>query len=374
MSVTVTTDAPTNAPGGAPDGEIAGELVRFEELPPEQRDRVDALIAKIDIRDSHSIIAFGAEAQRELTTVSEQILDGVRNKDTGPAGAALGEMMLKVRDLDVGGLKNGGEPGWFERVVLRRISPLAKFLQRYETVQSQVEKIEGELEGHRLKMTRDITRLDKLYDVTLDYYHSIADYIVAAEERLRSLDTDELPELKAKAEDGGDMLATQRFADATAARNDLERKIHDLKLTRQVTMQNLPSIRMNQELDKSLVVKIQSVMVNTLPLWKNQLAQAVTLFRTREAADVLVDVSRTTNELLETNAESLKGANASVRQIVEQGAFSIDSIERANQSLIDAIEDSLRITREGRQKRAEAEQRLVACEGALKQAMQQSAT
>ena len=139
-------------------------------------------------------------------------------------------------------------------------------------------------------------------------------------------------------------------------------------------MQNLPSIRMNQELDKSLVVKIQSVMVNTLPLWKNQLAQAVTLFRTREAADVLVDVSRTTNELLETNAESLKGANASVRQIVEQGAFSIDSIERANQSLIDAIEDSLRITREGRQKRAEAEQRLVACEGALKQAMQQSAT
>ena len=134
MSVTATTDAPTTvpdkAPDQAPDGEIAGELVRFDRLPPERRGRVDALIARIDIRDSHSIIAFGAEAQRELTSVSEQILDGVRNKDTGPAGAALGEMMLKVRDLDVGGLKNGGEPGWFERVVLRRISPLAKFLQR----------------------------------------------------------------------------------------------------------------------------------------------------------------------------------------------------------------------------------------------------
>lgn len=352
--------------------ESSRELVAFSALPPERRETVNGLVARLNLQDSHSIIAFGVDAQRELTTVSEQILDGVRNKDTGPAGAALNEMMLKVRDLNVGGLRDGTEPSWFARVILRRISPLARFLQRYETVRGQVERIEGDLEGHRLKMTQDIARLDKLYDVTLDYFHSLADYIVAAEERTRRLDEDELPVLKTEAERGGDMLATQKLADLTSARNDLERKVHDLKLTRQVTMQNLPSIRMNQELDKSLVVKIQSVVINTLPLWKNQLAQAVTLFRTREAADVLHDVSQTTNDLLEANAESLKIANASVRQVVEQGVFSIDSVERANQSLIDAIQDSIRITEEGRQRRKEAEERLVACEGQLKQAMQQA--
>lgn len=360
----------------ATDVEARQDLVAFSHLPPARQEQVQALLARLDIDDTQSIIGFGTEAQRELTTVSEQILEGVRNKDTGPAGSALNDMMLKVREIDVGGLRDGSEPNWFQRVILRRISPLARFMQQYEQVRSQVDRIHGELETHRLKMTQDITRLDKLYEVTLDYFHSLGDYIIAAEERLRQLDDEEIPRLKATAESeaSGDMLATQRLADVSNARNDLERKLHDLKLTRQVTMQSLPSIRINQDLDKSLVTKIQSVLVNTLPLWKNQLAQAVTLFRTKEAADTLHNVNKTTNELLEANAAGLKSTNRSVRAAVEEGIFSIDSVERANQNLIDAIQESISITDEGRRKRSEAESRLQQAEQTLKETLRATAS
>lgn len=359
----------------AADIEETRDLVAFTHLPPERQEQVTALLARLNVEDAQSIIGFGAEAQRELTTVSEQILEGVRNKDTGPAGNALNEMMLKVREIDLGDLRNGTEPNWFQRVILGRISPVARFMQKYEQVRSQVDRIHGELETHRLKMTQDITRLDKLYEVTLEYFHDLGNYIIAAEERLRRLDEEEIPRLKAEAENesSGDLLATQRLADLSNARNDLERKLHDLKLTRQVTMQSLPSIRINQDLDKSLVTKIQSVLVNTLPLWKNQLAQAVTLFRTKEASETLHNVNKTTNELLEANAAGLKAANRSVRTVVEEGIFSIESVERANQNLIDAIQESISITDEGRRKRIEAEGRLQQAEQALKDTLRATA-
>lgn len=345
------------------------DMAAYRDLPAERRTRVEDLIARIDLGDSHSIIAFGTEAQRELTAVSEQILDGVRNKDTGPAGAALGDMMMRVRDLDVGELKNGLPPGWFGRVVLRRLDPLARFLQRYETVNGQVERIHSELEGHRLRMVQDIARLDRLYELTLQYFHDLEDYVAAAAERLRRLDAEDLPALRAEVERGGDVLAAQRLADLAAARADLDRKLHDLRLTRQVTMQSLPSIRLNQDLDKSLTSKIQSVLLNTLPLWKNQLAQAVTMFRTQAAAGILHEANTVTNRLLEANAETLRNANTEVRRVVERGVFGIDSIEKANQALIATIQDSLRITEEGRQRRREAETRLAACETALKNSL-----
>jgi uncharacterized protein YaaN involved in tellurite resistance len=351
----------------------AGRPSALAELAPERRARVEALIGAIDPQSAQTIIAFGVEAQRELTAVSERILEGVRNKDTGPAGAALNQMMLRVRDLGVDDLRKGGRLTWFERTVLRRISPLASFLQRYETVSGQVERVQSELEGHRLKLVEDITRLDALYDVTLTYFHRLEDHIVAAVERLHRLHEAEIPALERRAAEGGDLLAAQRLADLRGACADLERKAHDLKLTRQVTMQSLPGIRMNQELDKSLATKIQSVLLNTLPIWKNQLAQAVTLFRTREAAATLEDVSRLTNELLEANAGNLRDASAGVRTAVERSVFSIESLEKANRLLIATIEDSLAATEQARARRRETESRLISCEAALKETLRQAA-
>jgi len=354
--------------------DVEGVAAALSELPTERRERVRALMGGIDLGDSQSIVGFGAEAQRELTAVSEQILEGVRNKDTGQAGAALNQMMLRVRDIDLGALKDGREPNWFQRVVLRRISPLASFLQQYESVRAQIDRIHAELESHRLKMVQDVARLDKLYEVTLTFFHNLSDHILAAEERLRRIDGEDLPRLKAEAEASADMLASQRLADLSNARNDLERKTHDLKLTRQVTMQSLPSIRLNQDLDKSLVGKIQSVLANTLPLWKNQLAQAVTLFRTHEAAEALHFVNRTTNELLEANASGLRQANKAVRGAVEEGVFSIDSVERANANLVAAIQESIQLTEEGRKRRGEAESRLLEAERAIKQTLRATAS
>lgn len=347
--------------------ESIAEPAPYDSLPAERKERVEARMAKLDVTDSHSIISFGVSAQRDLTAVSEQILDGVRNKDSGPAGAALNDMMLKVRNLDLEDLKHGKAPGWFARVVLGNVGPLARFLQRYETVSGQIERIQDELESHRMKMISDVSRLDKLFDVTLDYFHDLDDFIAAGERRLDLLDKEEIPSLAEKAKSGSDILDSQRLADLQTARNDLERKVHDLKLTRQVTMQGLPGIRLNQELDKSLATKIQSVLLNTLPLWKNQLAQAVALFRTREAASTLSDVADLTNQMLESNAENLREANIEVRHNVERGVFDIGSIEKANKLLLTTIQESIDITEQGRQQRAEAEQRLIAAEANLRE-------
>ena len=194
----------------------------------------------------------------------------------------------------------------------------------------------------------------------------LADYIAAGDEKLRELDEEILPALQREAERTGDVMRAQELRDMRAARDDLERRVHDLKLTRQVAMQSLPSIRLVQQNDKSLVGKITSVLANTVPLWRTQLAQAVTIFRSREAGKTLREASDLTNDLLLANAENLKQANAEVRREVERGVFDIEVVRKANDLLIATIEESLQIADEGKQKRAEAERQLRLCEGELR--------
>ena len=225
-------------------------------------------------------------------------------------------------------------------------------------MQGQIDKITGELLVHEHTLLKDVKSLDKLYEKTLDFYDELALYIAAGEAKLAELDEQTIPakeaEVKAAPEDQGVMKA-QELRDIRAARDDLERRVHDLKLTRQVTMQSLPSIRLVQENDKSLVTKINSTLVNTVPLWETQLAQAVTIHRGREAAGVVKEASDLTNELLRKNAENLRTANAEIRTEMERGVFDIEAIEKANDDLIATIEDSLRIADEGKAKRAAAE-------------------
>ena len=215
---------------------------------------------------------------------------------------------------------------------------------------------------HEHTLLKDVKSLDKLYEKTLDFYDELALYIAAGEAKLKELDETTIPakeaEVKAAPEDQGVMKA-QELRDIRAARDDLERRVHDLRLTRQVTMQSLPSIRLVQENDKSLITKINSTLVNTVPLWETQLAQAVTIHRGREAAGVVKEASDLTNELLRKNAENLRTANAEIRAEMERGVFDIEAIEKANDDLIATIEDSLRIADEGKAKRAAAEQSLV---------------
>jgi len=218
----------------------------------------------------------------------------------------------------------------------------------------------------------DIAGLDRLYTANLDYFHTLELYIAAGEAKLQKVDTEELPALEREVTTSEDMVKAQTLRDLRASRDDLERRVHDLKLTRQVTMQSLPSIRLVQENDKGLITKINSTLVNTVPLWRQQLAQAITIYRSGEAAKTVKAATDLTNQLLEANADNLRQANAQTRAQIERGVFDIETVKKANQTLIATIEDSLRIADEGRRRRQEATVQLEACETELRQALASS--
>ena len=269
------------------------------------------------------------------------MLSGVRSKDVGPAGDSLRDMVTSLRGFAVDELDPNRKRSWWERL-MGSAEPIAGFMARYEEVQGQIDKITGELLTHEHTLLKDIKSLDKLYEKTLDFYDELALYIAAGEAKVAELDAVDIPakeaEVQAAPEQQGVMEA-QELRDLRAARDDLERRVHDLKLTRQVTMQSLPSIRLVQENDKSLVTKINSTLVNTVPLWETQLAQSVTIHRGREAAGAVKEASDLTNELLTKNAENLRQANVEIRTETERGVFDIDAIEKANADLIATIED-----------------------------------
>lgn len=351
--------------------EPKGELIVISEVKPDQKKVIKSRMSEIDITNTQSIIEFGSAAQAELQEISQEILAGVRNKDVGPAGNSLREMVTSIRGFSVDELNPNRRRSWWERL-LGKAAPVAQFMARYETVQGQIDKITDELLDHEHVLLKDIKSLDKLYGKTLAFYDELALYIAAGQEKIKVLDTKTIPAKEKQVEnatkDKG-LIKAQELRDLRSARDDLERRVHDLKLTRQVIMQSLPSIRLVQENDKSLVTKINSTLVNTVPLWETQLAQAVTIHRSREAAEVVKDASDLTNELLESNAANLQVANREVRKQMERSVFDIESIRKANQYLIDTIEESLAIADEGKAKRLEAEKELETLESNLKETL-----
>ena len=348
--------------------EPKGELIVMEEVKPDQKKAILARMKEIDMGNTQSIIEFGSAAQIELQAISQEMLSGVKNKDVGPAGESLRTMVSSIRGFSVDELNPNRRQSWWERL-MGRATPIAKFMARYETVQGQIDNITEELLDHEHVLLKDIKSLDKLYGKTLAFYDELALYIAAGEQKIAELDAKTIPALEKKVEtakkDQG-VIKAQELRDMRSARDDLERRVHDLKLTRQVTMQSLPSIRLVQENDKSLVTKINSTLVNTVPLWETQLAQAVTIHRSREAAETVKQATDLTNELLEANAANLQQANREVREQMERGVFDIESIKKANEYLIATIEESLAIADEGKSRRAAAEKELIFLEENLK--------
>ena len=345
--------------------EVKDLPVAYESATHEQKERIDTLMAELNVRDTNSIIFFGSKAQENLTTISDNMLEGVRNKDIGEAGGALNNMVATLRGFDTDGLQ---KPGFFARL-FGKATHIVKFLQRYETVQKQIDKISNELDGHKTQLLTDITSLDRLYTANLEYFHELELYIAAGEEKLKDLDDNVLPALKTEAQNSDDVVKAQELRDLSAARDDLERRVHDLRLTRQVTMQGLPSIRIVQENDKGLVNKINSTMTNTIPLWRQQLAVAVSIARAEQAGKAVKSASDLTNELLRDNAELLNQSNKEIREQLERGVFDIETVKEANQKLIATIEESLQIADEGKRMRANAVKELSDMESALKQTL-----
>jgi uncharacterized protein YaaN involved in tellurite resistance len=316
-------------------------------------------------------VSFGSSAQAELQVISQSMLAGVRNKDVGPAGDSLRNIVTTIRGFSISELDVRRERSWWEKL-LGRAAPMAKFAARFEEVQGQIDHITDDLLKHEHVLLKDIESLDILYDKTLQFYDELGLYIAAGEAKIADLDATTIPakeaEVQAAAEEQAVMKA-QELRDLRSARDDLERRVHDLKLTRQVTMQSLPSIRLVQENDKSLVTKINSTLVNTVPLWETQLAQAVTIQRSSEAAEAVRDANDLTNELLKANAENLRMANRTIREEMERGVFDINAVKEANANLIATINESLEIADEGKRKRAEAEVELQKMEQELKETL-----
>ena len=348
--------------------EPTGELVSMAEADNPTTAEIKRRMDEIDMSDTQSIVSFGSSAQAELQVISQSMLAGVRNKDVGPAGDSLRNIVSTIRGFSISELDVRRKRSWWEKL-LGRAAPMAKFVARFEDVQGQIDMITDDLLKHEHVLLKDIESLDVLYDKTLQFYDELALYIAAGEAKIAELDGTVIPKKElqvSKAPEGKAVMMAQELRDIRSARDDLERRVHDLKLTRQVTMQSLPSIRLVQENDKSLVTKINSTLVNTVPLWETQLAQAVTIQRSAEAAEAVRDANDLTNDLLTANAKNLRDANKVIRQEMERGVFDINAVKEANANLIATINESLEIADEGKRKRAEAELELKKMEEELK--------
>ncbi|MCC5969779.1 MAG: toxic anion resistance protein [Pararhodobacter sp.] len=351
--------------------EPAADMVSLDKAKKSEAGAIRQRMSEIDLHSTGTVIGFGARAQLELQQISQSMLADVKNKDVGPAGDSLRQMVTTIRGFSVSELDTRRDRSWWERLT-GKAAPMSNFMARYETVQAQIDRITESLLGHETVLLKDIKSLDLLYEKTLEFYNELALYIAAGEARLQEVDDTDIPakqtELDA-ADENDQILKAQELRDLRAARDDLERRVHDLKLTRQVTMQSLPSIRLVQENDKSLVTKINSTLVNTVPLWETQLAQALTIQRSREAAQAVRAANDLTNELLTQNADNLRSANREVREEIERGVFDIEAIKHANEQLIATIQDSLEIADAGKAKRASAEEELQKMEAELRSSL-----
>ena len=343
-------------------------IVPLAEAPAPVAAEIRKRMDEIDMTNTQSIISFGSAAQAELQVISQDMLAGVKNKDVGPAGDSLRNIVTTIRGFSISELDVRRERSFWEKL-FGRAAPFAKFVARFEQVQGQIDMVTNDLLKHEQTLMVDIKKLDVLYEKTLTFYDELALYISAGEAKLAELDAKDIPAKEAvvkSAPEAEQVKMAQELRDLRAARDDLERRVHDLKLTRQVTMQSLPSIRLVQENDKSLVTKINSTLVNTVPLWETQLAQAVTIQRSKEAAEAVRAANDLTNELLTANATNLQEANRVVRTEMERGVFDIEAVKKANATLVATIEESLAIADEGKAKRAAAEVELVKMEHDLR--------
>ncbi|MDR2132964.1 MAG: toxic anion resistance protein [Clostridiales Family XIII bacterium] len=318
---------------------------------------------KINIYNSSEIINYGSAAQTKMRSFSENALDKVRTKDMDEIGGMIVNLVGELRGVSETDKKGGGLFGIFKKAG----DSVAQMKANYATVEKNVDRIVESLEKHKLSLMKDIAVMDQLYEKNLEYYKELTMYILAGKVKLERLKTTELPELLRKAEVSGEQTDAQAAKNLSELCDRFEKKIYDLELTRTITMQMAPQIRMVQDADSTMVDKIHSSIVNTIPLWKNQLVISLGLAHTRSAMEAQRRVSDTTNELLKKNADLLKTGTVEAAKEAERGIVDIETLRYTNESLISTLDEVLEIRREGKQKRVAAEQELREIESALKE-------
>jgi len=331
------------------------------ELTPEEQKVVDEFISKIDLTNTNHILQYGADAQQKMADFSDTALESVRTKDLGKVGDSLVDLVGELKGFSALEEKKGFL-GLFKKVA----DPLTQLKTKYDKAEANVEKVVEVLEGHQVTLTRDIAVLDELFKANAANFKQLSMYIVAGKKKLKEAYEVTLPELQAKAEASGAAEDAQLANDYAQMLNRFEKKLYDLDLTRTVSLQMAPQIRLVQNNDTLMIEKIQTTLINTIPLWKSQMVLALGLANSEAAVDAQRAVSQTTNELLRENAEVLKQTTIKVAQESERGIIDLETLQETNQKLIDTIDEVLHIQTEGREKRKAAEAELYKMEQEMK--------
>jgi uncharacterized protein YaaN involved in tellurite resistance len=322
--------------------------------------------AGVDVTDAQGVLSYGLPAQARIATFADSLLGDVRNKDAGSGGEALADLLKRVREIDVDALGDGSGRGRIP-ILGRFANTFDRFATRYQKVATGIDRIIDALERSRMALLKDMTVLDKMYQLNLDYLKQLDVYIAAGEEALDELYRVRIPALEAEVAASTDVMSAQRLTDLQQAVARFERRLHDLKLTRMIAVQTAPQIRLIQSNDQNLVEKIQASVLTTIPLWKNQIVIAISLYRQQKAVELQREVTDTTNELLAKNAELLKTGSAKVQREVERGIVDVETLQKVNADLVATLEETIRIQEEGRARRSAAEGEIAQMQRDLKQ-------
>ncbi len=337
-----------------------------QELDEKDRADIERIANSIDIKDSQMVLQFGSGAQTNISEFSNSVLEDIRSKDAGFAGEILRSLMEKVKELKVDSISS--EKSLVSKIPLlgSLVNSIERFMDKYDKLSTQIEEIIDELQKARIGLLKDITLLDNLYEKNLEYFHELTKYILAGEKKLHEFQNTLLPSMKEKATASQDPLTVQEYHDMEQMLNRFEKKLHDLKLSKTLSLQTAPQIRLIQSSNHVLVEKIQSSILNTIPLWKNQIVITISLFRQKKALELQKEVSKTTNDLLERNAEMLKTGTLEIAKESEKGIVEVETLKSINKKLIETIDETIKIQAEGRQKRALAEKELQTIENEIK--------
>lgn len=343
------------------------EVPLFDEsnLTEEECAMVDQFAEKINLSDSNLILQYGAGAQKKIADFSETTLNSVKSKDLGEIGDMLSNMVTELKSFDEEETKG------FLGIFKKGSNKLTAMKAKYDKAETNVEKISSALESHQVQLMKDVAVLDKMYELNKNYFKELSMYILAGKKKLNEVETKEIPELKRKAQESGLQEDAQALNDLVALANRFDKKLHDLELTRTVSLQMAPQIRMIQNNDTIMAEKIQSTIVNTIPLWKSQMILALGVTHSGEAAKAQREVTDMTNALLKKNAETLKMATIETAKESERGIVDMETLKHTNESLISTLDEVMRIQNEGRAKRREAEKELGKIEQDLKEKLLQ---
>ncbi len=346
--------------------EAETSLKLIDRLSPEEREKAKVLAQQIPVGNYEAIITYGANAQSELSRFSTQMLDHVQGKDIGPVGDVLKDLMNKLSEIDPDDLSDKKKSG-LSRLFNKATRSVQEMMTKYQKLSTQIDRIGIQLEHSKRGLLEDVRMLDNLYDQNKTYFQALNIYIAAAELKQDELANEIIPEMRRKAELSNDQMAFQEVNDMAQFLDRLEKRLYDLQLSRQITIQSAPQIRMIQQTNQTLAEKIQSSIMTSIPLWKNQIAIALTLNRQMKAVESQKLVTKTTNDLLLKNSEMLKINSIETAKENERGIIEIDTLKKTQENLIQTIEETLIIQADGRAKRKAAEIEIGRMEDELKQ-------